>query len=1093
VENGQAGFPATSTCPDAELLALYCEGATNLSERRQVEAHLAECRTCREVVVETRLALAATGAGRRSWQPWILGAAFAAALLAGVWMSVRLFEPRGGAPGNPQQALAQLALALDAERQRPVPGRLSIGAAYAPLMPPQRGDAPEGSPDLRIAAGQVERLALAENNPDIQAALGLAYLTTGRHDRAVEALEAAVRDAPGRAHAQSDLAAAYIARATSRGRGDDWSRALAAAERAIAADPSALPAWFNRAVALEALHLRERAIEGWADYLERDASSGWAAEARQRLEALRRRAAGAAAPAPDTQAVRERIEDTQLPAWGAALLDGDLAAANRHLEDATREARALADAGGDAMPRDQVILIAATRDPALLRVLAEGHVAFGRARAAYLAERLDEAARLMREAADRFARAASPYAAWAPAYEAVAVRASGSPERALQILAAVPADQSPATYHHLRGRLAWLRGAAHASLGRYDRARAEHAAAVAVFARTAEVENVSANRTHLAEAEWALGNDAAAWRSQMDALAQLDRLKPVTRRHVILFTGAYFCLASQLPEAALHFQTELVSSVSNAADHAAVTDALMQRAEIFAVLGDIPRARADLDAAEAALSGVPDAGLRARSLAELRRVQAQVLLPIDAGAAASAASSALEYFQHSAAWARLAEVFAARARALEALGDRPRALADFQHAADAFERAWQRLEDPVDRLHALGDQRATYRAWAALALRQGDPPAALGIWERGRAHALPATARNRGDSAAAAARQLAGDAAAVYYLLLPDRLVAWTLTRESVSFIEQPGNARALAHAVNTLVRAIEAHGDADDVASALTAPLRAALEPVRAAAALKRVVVVVPDGELWRVPFAAAMLVEAPDAFTGRAIVVSSSLDAFLQSSTRLHGVAGNAVLAVGDGHDPAMTALPVLDGANREALEVSRLYRRAETLTGPEATIANVRTRHQVVLHFAGHTVVNRTTPLLSHLLLAPAGAGDGGAYFGADILRGELPRTRVVVLASCESGAGRARDGDGPVSIAALFLAAGAGSVIASPWPVDDGSRELLVDLHRGIAAGHDPASALMAAQEALLADGGRTRPVREWGGFSAFGGAAGGAAF
>ena len=130
--------------------------------------------------------------------------------------------------------------------------------------------------------------------------------------------------------------------------------------------------------------------------------------------------------------------------------------------------------------------------------------------------------------------------------------------------------------------------------------------------------------------------------------------------HVILFTGA-FSLSAQLPEAALHFQTALVESVAGAKDAPALTDALMQRAEILGALGFTDKALADIEAAEEALSAVTDAGLRNRSVAELR--------PSTPGSCCRnpsesmhAATSALAYFEKSSLAARLADVFGTRAR-----------------------------------------------------------------------------------------------------------------------------------------------------------------------------------------------------------------------------------------------------------------------------------------------------------------------------------------------------------------------------------------------------------------------------------------------
>ena len=98
-------------------------------------------------------------------------------------------------------------------------------------------------------------------------------------------MEDANAEATGNARYQSDLAAAYLARAKAVDRPDDLPKALAAADRAIAADDM-LEARFNRALALQALYLEDQARQAWDEYLKRDASSDWAEDARRHLAAL---------------------------------------------------------------------------------------------------------------------------------------------------------------------------------------------------------------------------------------------------------------------------------------------------------------------------------------------------------------------------------------------------------------------------------------------------------------------------------------------------------------------------------------------------------------------------------------------------------------------------------------------------------------------------------------------------------------------------------------------------------------------------------------------------------------------------------------
>src|SRR6266704_6073099 len=80
---------------------------------------------------------------------------------------------------------------------------------------------------------------------------------------------------------------------------------------------------------------------------------------------------------------------------------------------------------------------------------------------------------------------------------------------------------------------------------------------------------------------------------------------------------------------------------------------------------------------------------------------------------------------------------------------------------------------------------------------------------------------------------------------------------------------------------------------------------------------------------------------------------------------------------------------------------------------------------------------------------------------------PRTRVVVLAACRTGAGAVSRVEGALSLGRPFLAAGVPDVVASLWDIDDAvSRRFFVAFHRALLAEGDPVLALRKAQIALL---------------------------
>ena len=142
------------------------------------------------------------------------------------------------------------------------------------------------SPDVRIAAARIEKEAIAHRTPQTLKSLGIAYLVMGDINRAVPVLEEAADQRSSDPRILSDLSAAYLVRAAHNNQPQDFAKALAATERAAKTDPRVAEALFNRALALEALSLREQAREAWQEYLRVDSKSGWAEEARTHLKAM---------------------------------------------------------------------------------------------------------------------------------------------------------------------------------------------------------------------------------------------------------------------------------------------------------------------------------------------------------------------------------------------------------------------------------------------------------------------------------------------------------------------------------------------------------------------------------------------------------------------------------------------------------------------------------------------------------------------------------------------------------------------------------------------------------------------------------------
>lgn len=126
--------------------------------------------------------------------------------------------------------------------------------------------------------------------------------------------------------------------------------------------------------------------------------------------------------------------------------------------------------------------------------------------------------------------------------------------------------------------------------------------------------------------------------------------------------------------------------------------------------------------------------------------------------------------------------------------------------------------------------------------------------------------------------------------------------------------------------------------------------------------------------------------------------------------------------------------------------------------------------IVHFATHGIVDIENPEMSGIVLSlinREGKSKDGFVQLHDIYNLNLSNTQLVVLSACQTGLGKEVRGEGLVGLSRGFIYAGASSVVASLWKVDDSATsQLMTEFYKGMfEEGLTPSAALRRAKVSI----------------------------
>lgn len=932
-------------------------------------------------------------------------------------------------------------------------------------------------------------------------------------ERAAASLEQALRLSPHDASVLNDLAVAYLAVGERTQQLTPMLRALDAIERAVLADSLDLSILFNRALILQRLYLISSAERAWTRYLAVERDPRWRAEGESHTRRIRQIADTASwnsyliqppeliAPADRVQIRRQVRQSPQLARefafqvlgqWGLAAARGDRARASRSLAVA-REIGNVAAAFGLDLSISLAVneIVSQAEHPNRLQKLAAAHADFAQGFNLFYRAEYEHAAGTLSRAAAELRAVASPLDRWATFYHGAAEMNLGHFARADSLFRRVVAEAGPAE-PALLGKAVWVIGVNQLRQGNYERAITYYRDAVPYLVRAREPENQATISYLLSEALLLAGQTTQARAEELRGLRLLSpfRRSGFLNNHLTIVT--LDARGAGLGYAALAVMNEVLQIAHLVGRADVIAWAFQARARESDALGLTEAAEADLEEAMRWVDSIDAGRGHDRIRADVMLIRGQMLRDKNPRAAFDTLSRVVDVYREVGIGMNLPAALFETALAAEAAGNLHSARLHLVDAIRQIERQQSSYHTVEMRATRAETVEHVFDAMIQLELAQGRSASALGYLERSRMAAWPRDSRPDPGSGVSGIRDLTVRIADrippgmlfLNYALLPDRLIIWSASRRGwrhhTIFVSRDSTAALVARFHR------EASAPERTANSARAKLFDLLVRPVAGELRGVRQLTIVPDRELFRLPFAALWDRETRTYVVERYQVRTIPNAAFLVTAVDA-AAAGPAASALVVGN-PALgrdlrSALPTLPSAAREAEQVARLYGSKQTLVGTAAS-RDALLEHLpnfAVFHFAGHAVFNSEQPELSYLALSE---GDDDAILRAREIGGlRLSNLEVVVLSACSTLNPRSTRAGGNAGLAYSFLRAGAPATISTVWDVsDEPTSEVLVEFHRRLTSGVPAPEALRLAQVAVLrGSGSQPRAPIAWAAF------------
>lgn len=262
----------------------------------------------------------------------------------------------------------------------------------------------------------------------------------------------------------------------------------------------------------------------------------------------------------------------------------------------------------------------------------------------------------------------------------------------------------------------------------------------------------------------------------------------------------------------------------------------------------------------------------------------------------------------------------------------------------------------------------------------------------------------------------------------------------------------------------------------------RAILDPISSLWEGKDLVLI-PDGQLWYIPFNALPTSSSGDRAHQQNFLIETSDIRWLYASHRTFArrVSSNqsinwlGIAPFGEPltqNGPDKIRLNHLPGSYEEVTQIAALFSDLKVATstnaGANQRFFETQAPKAQVLHLSTHAKSNASEPLLSSIFFRHnTNSGNSvEALYAAELATMVIP-AELVVLSACETQAGRLQGGEGIAGWAQSFAFAGAEGLMASSWSVNDATgSQLMWNFYNELKDGAGKAQSYGSAQRTYL---------------------------